>query len=110
MIHGLDTSFLVAVEIEEHTCHTEARRMLDEFLNRGDRFALAPQILFEFVHTVTDPRRFQVPLTMETALRHSEKLWSASEAGARYDAGGDLPERGRHLAAHAQCAGFYGVR
>ena len=41
--------------------------MLDEFLDRGDRFALAPQSLAEFVHTVTDPRRFQVPLTMETA-------------------------------------------
>ena len=79
MIHGLDTSFLVAVEIEEHACHAEARRMLDEFLNRGDRFALAPQILAEFVHTVTDARRFQVPLTMETALRHSQKWWNATE-------------------------------
>ncbi len=79
MIYGLDTSFLVAIEIAEHACHAEARRMLDEFLDRGDRFALAPQILAEFVHTVTDPRRFQVPLTMETALRHSEKWWSASE-------------------------------
>ena len=79
MIHGLDTSFLVAVEIAEHACHAEARRMLDEFLDRGDRFALAPQILAEFVHAVTDPRRFQVPLTMETALRHSEKWWNAGE-------------------------------
>jgi predicted nucleic acid-binding protein len=75
----LDTSFLVAVEIAEHACHAEARRMLDEFLNRGDRFALAPQILAEFIHTATDPRRFQVPLTMETALRHSEKWWNAGE-------------------------------
>ena len=79
MIHGLDTSFLVAIEIEEHVCHAEARRTLDESLDRGDRFALAPQILAEFVHTVTDPRRFQVPLTMETALRDSEKWWNAGE-------------------------------
>lgn len=79
MIHGLDTSFLVAVEIEEHPCHADARRILSELLDRRDRFALAPQILAEFIHTVTDPRRFQLPLTMEVALRHSERWWNASE-------------------------------
>jgi hypothetical protein len=30
--------------------------------------AIAPQVLTEFVHVVTDARRFQQPFSMETAL------------------------------------------
>jgi predicted nucleic acid-binding protein len=52
--HGADTSFLVAVEIVEHEHHADALRVLRELLTRGDRVALAPQVLAEFVHVVTD--------------------------------------------------------
>ena len=67
MTHGLDTSFLLAVEIVEHAQHAEALRLLGELLARGDRLAIAPQVLTEFVHVVTDERRFQQPFSMETA-------------------------------------------
>ena len=79
MTHGADTSFLVAVEIVEHTNHASALRLLNELLARGDRVAIAPQVLAEFVHLVTDPRRFQQPFSMETALDKSERWWSAAE-------------------------------
>ena len=80
MTHGLDTSFLLAVEIVEHAHHAEALRLLGELLARGDRVAIAPQVLTEFVHVVTDARRFQQPFSMETALNKSERWWNAAEA------------------------------
>ena len=65
MTHGADTSFLVAVEIVEHASHADALRVLGELLARGDRVTIAPQVLAEFVHVVTDARRFQQPFSME---------------------------------------------
>jgi len=73
--HGLDTSFLLAVEIVEHAHHADALRLLTELLAQGDRMAIAPQVLAEFVHVVTDERRFQQPFSMETALNKSEHWW-----------------------------------
>ena len=67
MIHGLDTGFLVAAEVTEHGEHTGARATLVRLLAGGDRIALAPQVLAEFIHIVTDPRRFIQPLDMTTA-------------------------------------------
>ncbi len=58
MIHGLDTGFLVAAEVREHGAHAEARATLAQVLSAGDVIAIAPQVLAEFVHVVTDPRRF----------------------------------------------------
>ncbi len=79
MTHGADTSFLVAVEIVEHANHADALRLLGNLLERGDRLAIAPQVLAEFVHVVTDGRRFQQPFSMETALEKSERWWNAAE-------------------------------
>jgi predicted nucleic acid-binding protein len=78
--HGLDTSFLLAVEIVEHVHHADALGLLAKLLAREDRMAIAPQVLAEFVHVVIDERRFQQPFSMETALNKSEHWWSAVEA------------------------------
>ena len=51
-----------------------------ELLARGDRVAIAQQVITEFVHVVTDERRFQQPFSMETALNKSEHWWNAAEA------------------------------
>jgi hypothetical protein len=40
--HGLDTSFLLAVEIVEYAHHADALRLFAELLARGDRMAIAP--------------------------------------------------------------------
>ena len=56
-----------------------ALRPLGELLARGDRVAIAPQVLAEFVHVVTDARRFQQPFSMEMALDKSERWWNAAE-------------------------------
>lgn len=79
MTHGADTSFLVAVEIIEHERHSDALRALSELLDKGDRVAIAPQVLAEFVHVVTDARRFQQPVSIELAVDKSQRWWSADE-------------------------------
>jgi predicted nucleic acid-binding protein len=77
--HGLDTSFLVAAEVSCHPDHLSARTLADSLRNKGDRFSLAPQALAEFVHIVTDPKRFTAPLTMPQALERAQVWWNAPE-------------------------------
>ncbi len=80
MIHGIDTGFLVAVEVAEHADHTAARATVARLVAGGDRIALAPQILAEFMHVVTDTRRFSNPLDMDQALHLAEQWWTAQDA------------------------------
>lgn len=85
MTHGVDTTFLVEAELREVPGHEKARFWLDETLARGGQpLALAPQVLTEFIHVVTDPRRFAAPLTMEVALAKAQGWWEASEVRPVY--------------------------
>src|SRR5712691_11620548 len=79
MIHGLDTGFLVAAEVTEHVENTGARDTLARLLSAGDLIAIAPQVLAEFIHIVTDPRRFVQPLDMTAARQLVEQWWTARE-------------------------------
>jgi hypothetical protein len=63
MIRGIDTTFLVQVEIAEHPVHEPARSRFTTLLDAGDTFALAPQVLAEFIHIVTDAKRFSYTIT-----------------------------------------------
>lgn len=77
---GLDTSFLVAVSIREHPAHREAWRVFDgEIRGRDGAAAVAPQVLTEFVHVVTDPRRLERPIPMDEALDIGDRWWNARE-------------------------------
>jgi predicted nucleic acid-binding protein len=69
MIHGIDTSFLVATELAVHSRQAASRKLLHRLDQAGDQLALAPQVLAELVHIVTDPRRCSAPLAMPTALQ-----------------------------------------
>jgi len=79
MNHALDTSFLVATELASHTRHAASRALLESLVQMGDRPALAPQVLAEFVHVVTDPRRCSKPLAFPTALERAELIWNAAQ-------------------------------
>ncbi|NBV96823.1 MAG: hypothetical protein EBT30_04635 [Verrucomicrobia bacterium] len=79
-MRGIDTTFLLAHELAEIPVHTKARELVRQSSRNGDaRFALAPQVLMEFLHVVTDPRRFQKPLPMEEAVSRAEFWWGAKE-------------------------------
>jgi len=79
MMHGVDTSFLVAAEVTEHAEHADARATLARLLGAGDLIAIAPQVLAEFIHIVTDPRRFTQPLDMTAARQLAEQWWTAGD-------------------------------
>ena len=79
MIHGFDTGFLVAAEVSDHPDHQQARSKLAALSAAGDTFSLAPQVLAEFIHVVTDPRRFANPLSMDVARDVAQKWWTAKE-------------------------------
>ncbi len=72
---GLDTSFLVAHAIAEHPEHQAAHQWLDEAIAKDETFAITSGILAEFIHIVTDGRRFETPLAISEALKRAE-FWS----------------------------------
>jgi len=77
--HGMDTSFLVALEVRSHEKHAKTRALFQKLLKARDTFALTPQILAEFIHVVTDARRFESPLTLEQAVERAQTWWNAAE-------------------------------
>jgi predicted nucleic acid-binding protein len=82
MMHGFDTGFLVAAEVMEHADHAVARATIARLISAGDVFAIAPQVLAEFIHIVTDPRRFTNPLDMMAARQVAEQWWTARDVVA----------------------------
>lgn len=80
MTVGVDTGVLVAVTVREHPAHAAAWRWFaDEVRGRDGAMALAPQVLAEYAHVVTDPRRFERPLSMVDALAMASRWWHARE-------------------------------
>jgi len=77
---GVDTTFLVEAEVREAPNHGKARRYLSDVVFSGKvQLALAPQVLTEFAHVVTDPRRFTRPLEMTEAIVRADLWWRAKE-------------------------------
>jgi predicted nucleic acid-binding protein len=74
---GIDTSFLVCFEVSSHPLHRTARTEAAGHAAEG--VAIAGQVLAEFVHVVTDPRRFARPLPMADAMERCQRWWSAAE-------------------------------
>jgi predicted nucleic acid-binding protein len=77
---GVDTSFLVGLAVREHPAHRRCLEVFEtEIQGRTASMALAAQVLAEFCHVVTDPRRFERPLEMFDALELCEQWWNAEE-------------------------------
>jgi predicted nucleic acid-binding protein len=100
MIHAIDTDFILAVEIRDHIFHKSADALLNHLLDEGHKLALAPQILAEFVHVVTDAKRLMNPLSMEDALARAEHWWLAREVVRIYPDGESVPTWIGWLRAH----------
>lgn len=71
---GLDTGFLIAWALTDHPAHRDCRARLEAANADGQTFAVTSGVLAEFIHVVTDPRRFRSPLTMEEAVEQS-RFW-----------------------------------
>ena len=69
MKFGLDTNVLVYAHIPTPKEHVPVRAYLLEKLNDSDvTLFITPAILHEFVHVVTDARRFEPPLEVSEAI------------------------------------------
>lgn len=69
MRRGVDTNVLVYAQFPEFPQHERTRDfLLGQLDDPGVTLFLTPTILHEFVHIVTDGRRFEEPLEMATAL------------------------------------------
>ena len=76
---GIDTSFLVALAVREHAAHRQCWDLFEQRIRAKPGSAgLAPQVLSEFAHVVTDPRRFERPLPMSDAIDICQQ-WSRAE-------------------------------
>lgn len=77
---GLDTSFLVGLTIREHPAHWACLELFETGI-RGvaSSAAICSQVLGEFAHIVTDPRRLSQPLAMDEALEICSQWWQAGE-------------------------------
>jgi predicted nucleic acid-binding protein len=77
---GVDTSYLVGLAVREHAAHGRCWSLFEAEIAGGTAtMAVAPQVLAEFCHVVTDPRRFERPLDMPAALELCEQWWNAQE-------------------------------
>lgn len=74
---GVDTSFLVAFEIPLHESHESAMALAEQHSHDG--FAVTTQVLSEFVHVVTDGRRFRQPIAPNDAVSRAHRWWSSGE-------------------------------
>lgn len=80
MILGIDTDVLVAWAMAGTPRHLAARKLFQEEARAGGGWlGLTPQVIHEFLHVVTDPRRFENPLDMPRALKMVHALWDAEE-------------------------------
>jgi predicted nucleic acid-binding protein len=84
MTCGLDTTFLVQAEVQEAKGHGDAVRWLRAAVGKGTLLALAPQVLAEFIHVVTDPTRFARPLNTGAAIARAQGWWAAPEVRRVY--------------------------
>jgi len=82
---GIDTSYLIALAIREHEFHNEAWGYYDRTLkNQKGAALLAPQVIQEWLHIVTDPKRFERPFEMREALKWVENFEHSQEFRSVY--------------------------
>lgn len=79
MILGVDTDVLVNWMMAGSAHHEGARELFRREIRSGNQLGLTPQVLFEFVHICTDPKRFPHPLKMADATVAGSEIWNARE-------------------------------
>ncbi len=65
---GLHCNILVQLSMPRHPFHLQTVQSVQREATRGDGFVLLPLVVAEFLHTVTDPKRFNPPRSMPEAV------------------------------------------
>jgi predicted nucleic acid-binding protein len=79
MTLGIDTDVLVNWAMAGAPHHLAARRFVERQVAAGRQLGITPQVVFEFIHIVSDPRRFEKPLPMDRAVDIAREIWDAPE-------------------------------
>jgi len=69
---GLDCNILVQIALADHPANAASIAAVQAETQRGNKLVFPPLIVTEFLHVVTDERRFAPPLTMVEALEWTE--------------------------------------
>jgi predicted nucleic acid-binding protein len=81
VILALNTDVLVHWAMEGAPRHSAVRRLLTrEVRQQNARLGLTPQVVLEFLHVVTDPKRFEHAMEMAEAQGVADALWGSPEA------------------------------
>ena len=74
---GIDTTFLIDLEIKESPRHERAVEIFNKWREEKNSFLVIYSNVFnEFLHVITDAKRFVNPVPMETAI---ERCWYWSD-------------------------------
>jgi len=65
---GADTTILIQLADIKSTSHTSADALVQGEILAGHDILIAPQTIAEFLHVITDSRRFQSAISMTEAL------------------------------------------
>ena len=69
---GIDTTFLIDLEIADSPRHEAALKLFNKWLGeKHSLLAIYNQTFLEFQHVITDSKRFNSPLSMEEAIERS---------------------------------------
>jgi toxin-antitoxin system PIN domain toxin len=71
---GLDCNILVQLAFGDHPAHTQTVAFVQAETARGTKLVFPSLVVNEFLHVVTDARRFAPPLTMTEALDWVEEF------------------------------------
>jgi predicted nucleic acid-binding protein len=71
---GLDCNILVQLALADHPANVPTVAAVQGEVQRAGGLVFPPLVATEFLHVVTDPRRFAPPLTMLEALDWIEEL------------------------------------
>ena len=65
---GLDSNILVQLALQDHPANVATIAAVQAETQRGNRLVFPSLVVDEFLHVITDARRFSPPLTMLEAL------------------------------------------
>jgi predicted nucleic acid-binding protein len=78
---GLDCNILVQLAIGDHPANATTLAAVQAETQRGEKLVFPPLVATEFLHVVTDERRFSPPLAMNEAMQWLEDFLGSPSVG-----------------------------
>jgi predicted nucleic acid-binding protein len=78
---GVDCNILVQLALQDHPKNAATVATVQAEVQRGSRLVFPPLVIDEFLHVITDDRRFSPPLTMIETLDWVEQFLTNPAVG-----------------------------